>query len=282
MQKAWACWRKRREQRIREEEKRNASDHLYLRRLLHKTMTQWRDNSTEIRDRRNREILACHQGDLTWMRWALDKWKKFVQKKRAKKSRLQQMRHYQEVKLLKRTFEAWKKHHLQLFHICAQAEELYKQQKQSCLRSVLSVWKENASLQAEYRVMEHQAQAHFQHLLQLKVFVAWREVTSCAVTKHRQQREALSRLQQSINQVRLLQFFRQWRKQTREVRRERQCMEKAKRHHEAKVLSKALTAWNKHHQQWQRYKVMKRQGMLLLRLRVCQTFFDQWKIKVGL
>ncbi|XP_029989754.1 protein SFI1 homolog isoform X2 [Sphaeramia orbicularis] len=280
MQKAWACWRKRTEQRICEEEKQNASDRLYLHRLLHKTVTQWKDNSTEIRDRRNREILACHQGDLTCMRWALEKWKKFVQKQRVKKSRLQQMQRYHEVKLLKCTFDAWKKHHLQMFHICAQAEELYKQQKKGFQRRVLSVWKENASLQAEFRVMEHQAQDHFQHFLQLKVFVAWREVTSRSMTKRHQQREAVSRLQLSINRVRLLQFFYQWRKQTREVWRERQCMEKAKRHHEAKILSKALTAWNKHHQQWQKYKVMKRQGMLLQRLRVCQTFFDQWKIKL--
>lgn len=108
-QRAWRHWRQRTEQRIHEKEKQTASDRLYLYRLLHKTMAQWKDNSSEIRDRwsrrsaaedfesdarlagafvnllffmrfcfhvrRDRELLACRQGDLCCMRWAVEKWK---------------------------------------------------------------------------------------------------------------------------------------------------------------------------------------------------------------
>ncbi|XP_044028465.1 protein SFI1 homolog isoform X3 [Siniperca chuatsi] len=280
LQRAWGHWRQRTEQQINEEEKQEASDRLYLRRLIHKTMTQWRDNSTEIRDRRNREQQACHQGDLRCMRWAVEKWKKFVQSQRVKKSRLKQMQRYHEVKLVKHTFVAWKKHHLQMSQICGHAEELYRQQKQNFLRKVLSVWRENAVLLTEVRLVERRAQSHFQHFLQLKVFLAWRESTTCAVSKRHQQGEAVSRAQRSISQVRLLRSFRQWRKQTREAWRERICMEKARQRHESNILSKALKAWNKHHYQYQKNKVMKRQGLFLLRLKMYQTYFEQWKMKL--
>ncbi|GLD64553.1 protein SFI1 homolog [Lates japonicus] len=280
MQRAWARWRQRTEQRISEEEKQKASDCLYLHRLLHKTMTQWKDNSTEIRDRRNREQQACHQGDLHRMKWALEKWKKFVQSQRVKKSKLEEMQRYHEAKVLKHTFTAWETHHQQMSHIYCHAEELYRQQTQQFLRTILSVWRENAALQADVRLMEQQAQSHFQHFLQFKVFLAWRAVTTHAVSKRHQQEEAVSRAQRSINQVRLLRSFRRWRKQTREARRERMCMEKARQHHNSKLLSKALKAWNKHHYQHRKYKVMKRQGVLLLRLKMYQTYFEQWKIKL--
>uniref|UniRef100_A0A3Q3NGM8 SFI1 centrin binding protein n=2 Tax=Mastacembelus armatus TaxID=205130 RepID=A0A3Q3NGM8_9TELE len=280
MQRAWACWRQRREQRINEKEKQKASDHLYLHRLLHKTMTQWKDNSTEIRDRRNREQQASHQVDLRCMKWAVERWKKFVQSQRVKKSKLEQMLRYHEVKLLKRTFMAWKTHHLQMSHIYSLAEKLYRQQTQRFLRMILSVWRDNTVLLSEVRLMEQQAQNHFQHVVQLKVFLAWRKASTLAVSKRHQQEEAVNKAQRSINQVRLLQSFTRWRKQTREAQRERMCMEKARQHHNSKVLSKALKAWNKHHYQYRKYKMMKRQGILLLRLKMYQTYFEEWKIKL--
>ncbi|KAM9361287.1 protein SFI1 homolog [Symphorus nematophorus] len=280
LQRAWSWWRQRTEEQINEEEKEEASERLYLQRLLHKTMTQWKDNSTEIRDRRNLEQQACHQGDLHCMRWAVEKWKKFVQSQRVKKSRLKQMQHYHEVKLLKCTFLAWKKHHIQKCQIYKHAEELHIQQEQKFLRGVLSVWRENTVLLTEVRLMERRAQNHFQHLLQFKVFLAWREATTCAVSKRHQQVEAVIKAQRSLNQVQLLWSFRRWRKQTREARKERIYMEKARRHYEAKLLTKALKAWNDHHNQYKRNKVMKRQGLLLLRLKMYQTYFEQWKAKL--
>ncbi|KAM7422682.1 hypothetical protein PAMA_010636 [Pampus argenteus] len=280
MQRAWARWMQRTEQKINEEEKQKASDHLYLQRLLHKTLTQWKDNSNEIRDRRNREQRACHQGDLCCMRWAVEKWKKFVQSQRKKKSMLEQMQRYHEIKLLKHTFVAWKKHHLQMSQIYGHVDELHRQQTQRYLRKHLSVWKENTALLTEVRLMEQQAENHFHHFLQLKVFLAWREETTHAVSKRHQQREVLSRAQRSISQVLLLRSFQQWRKQTRAARSERMCMEKARKHHDSKLLSKALRAWNKHHYQCLKYKVMKRQGILLLRLKMYQAYFEQWKMKM--
>ncbi|XP_067443281.1 protein SFI1 homolog isoform X2 [Thunnus thynnus] len=279
-QRAWTRWRQRAEQQINEEEKEKASDRLYLHRLLHKTVTQWKDNSTEIRDRRNREQRAGRHGDLCCMRWAVDRWKKFVQSQRKKRSRLEQMQRYHEIKLLKHTFVAWKKHHLQMSQIYGHAEELHRQHTQHFLRKLLYVWRENAALLVEVRLMEQQAQNHFHHFLRLKVFLAWREETTHAASKRHQQREALSRAQRSINQVWLLRSFQQWRRKTRAARRERMCMEKARKHHDSKLLSKALRAWNKHHYQCRKHKVMKRQGILLLRLKLCQTYFEQWKMKL--
>ncbi|XP_042362696.1 protein SFI1 homolog [Plectropomus leopardus] len=280
VQRAWTRWRQRTEERMDQEEKQKASDRLYMHRLLHKTMTQWKDTSTEIRDRRDREQQACHQADLRCMRWAVNKWKKFVQIQRVKKCHQNQMQRYYEVKLLKRTFVAWKKHHLHMCQIYGHAEQRYRQQKQNSLRSVLCVWRENTVLLTEVRLREQQAQNHFQHFLQLKVLHAWREATTRAVSKRHQQEEAIDKVQRSVNQVRLLRSFRRWRERTREARRERILLEKARRHHNSKLLSKALKGWNKHHSQCQKNKVMKRQGILLLRLKMYQTFFEQWKIKL--
>ncbi|TKS71358.1 Protein SFI1 -like protein [Collichthys lucidus] len=192
LQRAWSRWRQRTEQRIKEEEKREASERLYLHRLLRKTVTQWKDNSTEIRHRRNQEQQACRQGDLRCMRWAVEKWKQFVQSQRVKRSRLKQMQRYHEVKLLKRTFVAWKTHHLQMSQVYAHAEELYTQHKQNSLRRVLLVWRENAVLLAEVRLMEQRAQDHFQHFLQLKVLYGWRLL----VTEQRRKREQAARAAQ--------------------------------------------------------------------------------------
>ncbi|XP_068568237.1 protein SFI1 homolog isoform X2 [Cebidichthys violaceus] len=275
LQRAWTRWRQRTERRIDEEEKREASERLYLRRLLHKSLTQWKDNSGEMRDRRNRELQACHRGDLRCARLAVDTWKKFVQCQRVKKGKLKQMQRFHEVQLLKRTFVAWKNHHLQMCRIYNHVEELYRRRQQMFLRKVLCVWRENAALQTEVRLTEQRAQSHFQHFLRLKVFVAWREATACAVSKRHQQGEAVNKAQRSLNQARLLRSFRQWRKQTREARRERTCVEKARRHHDSKLLSKALNAWKNHHNQLQKNK-----GILLLRLKLYQTYFDQWKIKL--
>ncbi|KAF7664341.1 hypothetical protein LDENG_00180090 [Lucifuga dentata] len=280
LQRAWDHWRQRTQQQINEVEKQRASDRLYLHTLLHNTIKQWKDNSAEIRDRRNREEQANHQGDLCCMRWTLDKWKKFVQSQRVKKNKLEQMQHYHEVQLLKRVFGTWKKHHLQMCQVYGHAEQLYRRQTRCFLRSVLTAWRENTVLLAEFRIMEQKAENHSQLVLQLKVFLAWRGATAHAVSKRHQQGEALMRAQSCINQVRLQASFRRWRKQTRMAQRERMGTEKARQHHDSKVLSQALKAWNKHHYQCQKNKIMKRQGNMLLRLKMYQTYFERWKMKV--
>ncbi|KAM9758495.1 uncharacterized protein sfi1 isoform 1-T1 [Menidia menidia] len=280
LQRAWARWWQRTQLQVKEAEKQEASHRLYHHRLLHKAVAQWKETSTEIRDRRNREQQACLHGDLRCMRLAVDKWKKFVQRQRLKKSRLMEIQRYHEVKLLKQSCVAWKKHHSQMSVISERAEELYRERTRSFLRNVLVEWREKAVLRGEVRVAEQRAQSHFEHILQLKVFLVWREATSRAVSKRHQQGEAHNRLQCAVNQMRLLNSFRLWRKQTREARRERMSMEKARRHHNSKLLAKTLTAWRKHHHQNQRNKVMKRQGMLLLKLKLYQTYFEEWRIKL--
>ncbi|XP_071768785.2 protein SFI1 homolog [Centroberyx gerrardi] len=280
VQRAWAHWRQQTQQQIAEEEKRRASDSLYLHRLLHKTVTQWKDNITEIRDRRNREEQASHQGDLRCMRWAMDRWKKFVQSQRVKNNRLEQMQHYHEVKLLKHALEAWKKHHRQMAQTYAHAEELYRLKQQCNLRRLLAVWRQNTALLAETRLLERRAQSHFQHCLQIKVLLAWREAAARAMSKRHQQGEILTRAQSRITQVSLQETFRQWGKHTREALKERTGTEKARQHHRSKVLSRTLKAWNRHHCQYQKFEVMKRQGILLLRLKTCQRYFERWKTEL--
>lgn len=276
LQRAWTQWSQRTQQQIKEAEKHEALHRLYLHRLLHNTMVRWKDNSSEIRDRRHREQQACYRGDLRCMRLAVDKWKKFVQSQKVKKQRLKEVRHYHEVKLLQNSFVAWRKRHLHLTLVYEHAGELYRQHTKCYLRKVLIVWREKAALLAQVRM----AQTHLQHFLQLKVFVAWRKLTTDAVLRRHQQGEALSRVQHTMNQVVLQQSFTQWSNQTREAQRERMHMEKARWHHDSKLLSKTLKAWIKHHNRFQKNKVMKRQGILLLKLKMYQTYFEQWKMKL--
>lgn len=89
-------------------------------------------------------------------------------------------------------------------------------------RYVMSVWRDKAMLQRQFRLMEQEAQNHYQHFLQfkvkhlpqnvfiltaktllifflVKVFIAWREETASAVSSCRQQREALTRFQMFQN-----------------------------------------------------------------------------------
>lgn len=90
-------------------------------------------------------------------------------------------------------------------------------------RYVMSVWRDKAMLQREFRLMEQEAQNHYQYFLQfkvkqlpqsifiltsantllifflVKVFIAWREETASAVSACRQQRGALTRFQMFQN-----------------------------------------------------------------------------------
>ncbi|CAN9511798.1 unnamed protein product [Ophioblennius macclurei] len=280
MQRAWAWWRQCTQQKIQDVEKLDFSRHFYKHKILRKTVMQWRDNSMEIRDRRNRELQACHHCDLFRLRSSVEKWKKFVQRQKEKKIRLKEIQHYNELKLLKQSFVAWKKHHLQTSQIYDRAEELRRQQTQCFLRKVLTVWRDNAARLADVRIKEQHAQNHFERVHRLKVLLAWREATTRAVTKRHQQEEAVSRARRLVNQVQLLESFRQWREKTKEAQKERMCMEKARWHHNSKLISKTLKAWKKYCSQQKKKKVMKRQGNMLLRLRIYQTHFEEWKVKL--
>ncbi|XP_043977146.1 protein SFI1 homolog isoform X5 [Gambusia affinis] len=279
-QGAWLRWRGRTQRQIREAEKREASDRLHSHRLLHNTLVQWRGYSSEMRDRRIREQQACLQGDLRSLRWAVEKWKKFVQNRRVKKSRLKEIQGHHEAKLLKQSFLALENHRFEMSLMCERAKELQQQRTQIFLRKSLTAWREKAELLAGVRLAEQQAQEHFQQSVQQKVFHAWREATRRALSKRHQQREMLRQAEKTFSEARLRLIFRQWREQTAEARRLKINMEKARRHHNSKLLSTTLNAWSNYHCQHQRDKVMKRQGLLLLRLKMYQKFFERWKTKL--
>ncbi|XP_072308502.1 protein SFI1 homolog [Eucyclogobius newberryi] len=280
MQKAWNLWKKQTEMRIKVQKKLDSSKHLYQQRLLQKAMTQWKDNITELRYKRNREIQAYHQGDLCILRWTVEKWKKFVQMQKAKKQKAEEMQEYHGKQLLKHSFTAWKNHNLQMHNIHAQADELYKQQTLKSMRRVVGMWHENAANSFEFRIKKQMAQNHNRHVLQLKVFSAWREATVDAVTKHHQQMAVLNSAQEAMNKGQLQHFFRKWHVKTKNDQTERLHLQRAEWHHDTTVLTKAFRAWENHHNHYQKYKVMKRQASFLLRLKTWQAFFDLWKIKL--
>ncbi|XP_028303883.1 protein SFI1 homolog isoform X2 [Gouania willdenowi] len=227
LQRAWNHWRQRTQQRIREAEKQEASRHLFLHKLLHKTMTQWKENSTELRNRRIREKQACHHRDLRLMRAAAEKWKEFVERRRVKKRRLEEIQRYREVKLLKQSIDAWKIH--------VHADDLYRQQTQRFLRKVLLMWRENAARLAEIHTAERRAQNHFEHSVQLKMFLAWRTATSHQVSKRRQQQEALLTTQKK--------YFDEWKMKLQHRRRERKQTELALWHWSLTLQAKVLFGW---------------------------------------
>lgn len=280
MQKVWIFWRKQTEMKIKEREKQDLSEHLFQQRLMQKTIAQWMDNIAVIKERRNRELQACHQGVLCILRWAVRKWKKFVQMQKASRQRVEEMQQYREVQLLKHSMATWKKHNLQMHSVYTQVHALHQQQTQKSLRRTLGLWQENATESSQFRIKKQMARNHHRRVFQLKVFSAWREATVHAMTKHYQQMAVLSVAQESINKRELLQYFRKWRGKTVNVQTERLHMCKAERHRNTTVLSKAIRAWGNHHNQNQKYKVMKRQAGLLLRLKIWQSYFGLWKVKL--
>nr|XP_057930874.1 protein SFI1 homolog isoform X2 [Doryrhamphus excisus] len=102
---------------------------------------------------------------------------------------------------------------------------------------------------------------HWALTLQAKVFLAWREETKCAVFIR-----ADGALNQGNNYPRPAEPLK---RQT----------EKSQEHHNTQVLLKALRAWNKHHHARLKYKVMKQQGMLVLRRKMYQNYFQLWRRK---
>ena len=106
--------------------------------------------------------------------------------------------------------------------------------------------------------------------------------------------------------------FKRWRLRTRATVEDRTGMEKAEQYHQARLLSKALKSWSGHHLHHQTYEVklkqylrspgeqlvsptpahlslfscytaqvMRRQGAMLLRLKVYQKVFAVWQVEVS-
>ncbi|KAK0146457.1 Protein SFI1 [Merluccius polli] len=75
--------------------------------------------------------------------------------------------------------------------------------------------------------------------------------------------------------------FRRWQLLTKETVKDRTGMEKAVQHHHTKLLSSALKSWSGHQRYHQKYEVRKRQGTMLLRLKMYQKYFAVWQMELG-
>ncbi|XP_059918779.1 protein SFI1 homolog isoform X1 [Gadus macrocephalus] len=287
LQTAWGLWRRRTGRRIEEGEKGRAAEQLCQRTLLQNTTRRWRDRAAEERDRRNMMEQACRRGELRHMRWALTGWKKllvlpqFVQSQQEESSRLDQMRRHNEVRLVKCSIQAWKEYHHQTGLSYGFVEDCFKLHNQRLLRRILTEWKENAAFQLEARVKEQRALRHFKRCHQFKVLIAWRRAAEHAIAKRLQQGEVLARAQSHMEHVWQQAGFKRWRLRTRATVEDQTGMEKAEQYHQARLLSKALKSWSGHHLHHQTYEVMRRQGAMLLRLKVYQKVFAVWQVELG-
>ncbi|XP_061639425.1 protein SFI1 homolog isoform X1 [Phyllopteryx taeniolatus] len=233
VQRAWARWRKRTKQL---QEKQQASEHHYPH-FPHTSLEQRKDTS-ELQARTN-EQQACRQDDLYCVRWALDRWKKFVQRQKLTKSRLEQVQCCHENKIDKHSFEPWKlQYSLKTFEPTERALWHWALTLQAKVLYGWSLW----VIKKRRKKMEALEAAQVDKIQSLKVFLAWREETKHAVSDPHQKRKALNRPQSSLNQVELLQ-------------RERISPEKARKHYDSKLLCKVLRAWKTHHHSCLKYKL---------------------------
>ncbi|KAM8868779.1 uncharacterized protein sfi1 [Synchiropus picturatus] len=218
---------------------------------------------------------ASRHHELDCKKWALDSWKKFVQTRKLKKSRLAKMQLYYQTKLKRQSYVAWQNRHSHMSEIHLHAEKLDTPQTHSLPRGFVFEWRTNTVM-----LSEAPAQNCFQSRLQTKMFVAWREETAKDVLRRRRQSESLSRAQGSLSQVLLLHSFTKWRSEAFRAVQTRKFMENAKQQYQFKLLSKSLIGWKEYCCQRQKYRAMKRQGLLLLRLKMCQLYFDRWKMEL--
>ncbi|XP_051931396.1 protein SFI1 homolog isoform X1 [Hippocampus zosterae] len=242
VQRAWARWRQRTEQQKREEKgKQQVQGDQYQDRLPHTPLAQQKDTSPRVQARTN-EQQAGRQDDLHCMRWALDSWKKFVQR--------QKFQQCHEKEIAKHSL--WK---LQ-----------YRLEMSDPTERALWHWALTLQAKALYGWRLWVTEKRRKKVEASKPAQAWREETKCAMSDHHHKRKAFTGAERSFNPGELLQ-------------RERVGTEKAQKHYDSNLLSKALREWKKHHHTCLKYKVMKRQGILLLRLKMYQTYFVLWRRK---
>ncbi|XP_057702688.1 protein SFI1 homolog isoform X3 [Corythoichthys intestinalis] len=256
VQRAWLRWRKRTVQQIgKVKEKQQASEHHYLQTLPNTSLARSKSKTTELHVR-NKEQQVYSQGTLCRVTWALERWKKFVQRQKLVKSRQEQVQHCNENTIpkslkLKDSFRTSELTERALWHwaLTLQAKVLYR-------------WWLWVTEQRSKKV-EALKEAQVNKILLLKVFQAWREETMRAVFE---KRKALNTTQSSVNQVTLLQ-------------KEQIGTEKARKHYNSILLRKVLRAWSKHHSTCIKFKAMKQQGILFLKRKMYQTYFARWRRK---
>ncbi|XP_077429347.1 protein SFI1 homolog isoform X2 [Vanacampus margaritifer] len=186
---------------------------------------------------------AKQKDDLHCMRWALDRWKKFVQRQKFQRC---------HEKIVKQGCVARK----------------FQESLKTYAPTERALWHWALTLQAKvlygWRLWVREQRGKKVEMLEAaQVSQAWKEEVKCVTPE---KRKTFNRAQSSLNQVELLQ-------------RERLATEKARKHYDSKLLRKALRAWNEHRRTCLKYQVMKRQGILLLRLKMYQTYFALWRRK---
>ncbi|XP_061689958.1 protein SFI1 homolog isoform X2 [Syngnathoides biaculeatus] len=256
VQRAWARWRKRTKQL--QEKHQQASERHYPQSLPHVSLEQREDATSEFQARTN-DRQACRQGELYNVRWALDRWKKFVQRQK-----LTKVQRCHENRIGKHSFEPWKLHDtLKTFEPTERALWHWALTLQAKMLYGWRLW----VIKKRRKKVEAFEAARVNKIQPQKVFLALGEELKDGVSGRHQKGKVLNSPQSSFNQVELL-------------RRERISTEKARKHYNSKLLCKALRAWKTQHQTRLKYQGMKRQGILLLRLKMYRTYFALWRRKL--
>ncbi|XP_075893516.1 uncharacterized protein sfi1 isoform X2 [Nelusetta ayraudi] len=276
------CWRDKLAELRHMRELAQRADHCFSDRTLALCFKSWSDFTLQGRLHKQRRQEAEGYNQQRRYAWAFYTWwsraEEFRNQRLVERIAIQ----HQDRCKVRTAWKCWRRRMEQQREKQTASDHMY------VLLETLSQRKENsmdahsseADQLTEIRFMEEQAQDHFQRLLQRKVFRAWRKATTYAVSKRYQQGEAVTDAQRSINQVRLPQSSGCWRKKACDANPDGTSMERARRHHESKLLFRAMAGWRNYHNQCHKNKIRKRQGNLLLKLKMYQKYFEQWKIKL--
>ncbi|XP_076125486.1 protein SFI1 homolog isoform X5 [Alosa pseudoharengus] len=277
VRRGWQRWREAAGTQAQERVRCTAADRLHSHTLLRSAIGLWRARSQHIRTSLQQEELASRHGDLhlVWRAWNC--WRKFVERRREKNQKLGQIEQHHNHRVLAKSLQAWKDHHLQTQQVYSRAEESFRCQQTQQLRRCLLLWRRNAALLAEERSVEGKAVLHHRRHLMAKVVLAWRHVTAERNARHVHFGMVLTEAQTALNKGRLRVALLRWRERSREVRLERASMEKAGYLHGQTLLRKCLRSWSILHQQQNLHQVMKEKGIWVLRQRTNRVFFTRWK-----
>ncbi|XP_062402151.1 protein SFI1 homolog isoform X2 [Sardina pilchardus] len=277
VRRGWQRWREAAGTQAQERARGTAADRLHSHTLLRSAIGLWRERTQHVQTSLQQEELASRHGDLHLVRRAWNCWCKFVERRREKNQKLGQIEQHHDHRVLTKSLQAWKDHHLQTQQVYSRAEESYRFQQTKQLRRCLLLWRRNAALQAEERSVEGKAALHHRRHLMAKVVLAWRHITVERKARHTHFGMVLTEAQTALNKGRLRVALLRWRERSREVRLERANMEKASHLHGQTLRRKCLCSWNILHQQQNLGKVMKEKGICLLRQRNSRVFFTRWK-----
>ncbi|XP_063071080.1 protein SFI1 homolog isoform X2 [Engraulis encrasicolus] len=273
----WEHWRQAAQVKAQERERAAAADEMHSHTLLRRALHLWRTRTKGIQTSHQQEKLAKRHVYLQRAQRVWTTWQKFVKRKREKKKRLEAVDHHHNSRLLTKSLQAWKEHHLQTQQVYSSAEESHRSQKQQRLREFFLLWRNNATLLAGERSAEERAALHHKHRLVAKILLAWRHVTVERKQQHTHDEMALSQAQVALNRRGLQVALLQWRERSRLMRTERAKEEEAAHLHSQTLLRKCLHSWSCWHRQQKTQQVMKEKANALFRQRTCRVFFTRWE-----